>query len=213
MDQKAYWNQAAAAKEFTTRLPLELFRRFVAPEAAVLEIGCGYGRVLDELDQAGYRNLAGVDFSEKMIERGRAAHPRLNLRVSSGPGLDFPDRSFDAVLLFAVLTCLAADEDQRALIGEAERVLRPGGVIAVNDFLLNQDERNLTRYEHYEDQYGVYGVFEIPDGGVVRHHDPAWVFESLKAFETLHFEPVTYTTMNGHQSNGYHYFGRKRSDG
>lgn len=209
MDQRDYWNQAAAVKEFTTRLPLDVFRRFVPPEAAILEIGCGYGRVLAELHQAGYQNLAGVDFSEKMIERGRASHPNLHLRVCGGPGLDVPDRSVDAVLLFAVLTCLAADADQRALIGEAERVLRPGGVIAINDFLLNQDERNLTRYEQYRDQYGKYGVFEIPDGGVVRHHDPAWVFESLAAFETLHYEPVTYTTMNGHQSNGYHYFGRK----
>ena len=73
MEQKDYWNRAAADKEFTTPFQLDTFEKYVARDALVLDVGCGYGRTLDELYRAGWRNLIGIDFSEAMIERGRAA--------------------------------------------------------------------------------------------------------------------------------------------
>ena len=75
MEQKDYWNRAAADKEFTTPFQLAAFERYVAREALVLDVGCGYGRTLDELYRAGWRGLIGIDFSEAMIERG-ARHTR-----------------------------------------------------------------------------------------------------------------------------------------
>ena len=207
MEQKKYWNQAAAGKDFTTPLNFEAFSRYVGREAAVLDIGCGYGRVLEELRHKGYTRLTGLDFSEGMINRGRKLYPRLDLRVEDAAALE--NESFDAVLLVAVLTCLARDEDQLRLLGEIRRVLRPGGILYINDFLLNQDERNLARYQEFQDRHGIYGVFELPDGALVRHHDPAWVEQSLAPFETLCLDKVVYTTMNGNKSNGYCYLGRR----
>lgn len=105
MNQKDYWNKAAADKEFTTPFQLAAFEKYVPREALVLDVGCGYGRTLDELYRAGWRGLIGIDFSEAMIERGRAAYPHLDLRVKrSAEQIDLPDASAGAVILFAVLT-------------------------------------------------------------------------------------------------------------
>ena len=129
MEQKDYWNRAAADKEFTTPFQLAAFEKSVTREAVVLDVGCGYGRTLDELYRAGWRSLIGVDFSEAMIERGRAAYPHLDLRVKrSAEKIDLPDASVDAVILFAVLTCISSNAEQERMISEIRRVLRPGGI-------------------------------------------------------------------------------------
>ena len=55
MNQKDYWNKAAADKEFTTPFQLAAFEKYVPREAAVLDVGRGYGRTLDELYRADWR--------------------------------------------------------------------------------------------------------------------------------------------------------------
>lgn len=212
MEQKDYWNRAAADKEFTTPFQLDAFEKYVARDALVLDVGCGYGRTLDELYRAGWRSLIGIDFSEAMIERGRAAYPHLDLRVKrSAEKIDLPDESVDAVILFAVLTCIRTNDEQRRLIAEILRVLRPGGILYVNDFLLNADERNTARYEKFKDKYGAYGIFELPECAICRHHDERWIKELLHCFRELEYSCLTFTTMNGHKSNGFYFIGRVKS--
>ena len=111
------------------------------------------------------------------------------------------------MILFAVLTCIRTDREQEELLSEIRRVLRPRGILYVNDFLLNTDERNLSRYEKFRDVYGRYGVFELPEGAVCRHHDEAWIKELLRDFSELRYEHLTFTTMNGNRSNGFYFIG------
>lgn len=209
MDQQEYWNKAAETKQFTTPFQLEAFEKYVPRVASILDVGCGYGRTLDELYRAGWRDLIGIDFSEGMIQRGRAEYPYLDLRVKAdAKRIDLPDKSVDAVIVFAVLTCIRADAEQERFIAEIRRVLRPGGILYVNDFLLNADERNAARYEKFKDKYGVYGVFELPEGAVCRHHDELWIKALLSGFKELEYSRLTFTTMNGHTSNGFYFIGR-----
>ncbi len=55
-------------------------------------------------------------FTGGMIERGRKEFPYLDLQVKKDADIAFPDDTFDAVILFAVLTCIIRDEEQEALI-------------------------------------------------------------------------------------------------
>ena len=208
MNQKEYWNSAAEKKEFTTPFNFEEFSKYVNREDMILDVGCGYGRTLNELYKKGYRNLIGIDFSQKMIERGKKQYPYLDLRVKHGKNIDMEDNCCDAVILFAVLTCITDNEEQISLMKEAKRILRSNGIIYINDFLLNTDERNLKRYELFKDKYE-YGVFELPEGAVVRHHDIKWAQKCIEPFEKQVFKQVVYTTMNGNKSNGYYFIGRK----
>lgn len=207
MKQQEYWNRVSEKKEFTTPFQAEDFARYVDKDSHILDVGCGYGRTLDELHQSGYRNLTGIDFSEGMIARGRKQFPYLDLRVMETEKIDLPDAGMDAVILFAVLTCIRTDEEQKRLLAELKRVLKPSGILYVNDFLLNTDERNLSRYEAFKEIYGTYGVFELPEGAVCRHHDESWIRELLKDFRTLKYRHLTFTTMNGHTSNGFYFIG------
>jgi len=208
-EQETYWDGVSEKKEFTLPLQMGEFGKVVSREMTVLDVGCGYGRTLNELYDAGYENLFGVDYSQGMIDRGRRLHPYLDLRKNDGSTLPFEDGAFDAVILIAVLTCIAESEGQRRLISEIERVLKDGGILTINDYLLNTNRRNIERYDRAKDKYGVYGIFELPEGAVVRHHTPEHIFDITAGFDRLVFETLVYTTMNGNKSNGFYYIGRK----
>jgi len=208
LTQEEYWNKVADEKELTTPLPMGVFKKNVPMNARILDVGCGYGRTLQELLSAGYTSLSGVDISEKMIARGRRQYPHLDLKKYEGTRLPFEDNSFDAVLLLAVLTCILDDARQEQLLAEIHRVLRQDGVVSINDFLLNSDQRNIDRYQRYEKKYNKYGIFELQEGVAFRHHSRARIDKLTSSFTPIRCDCVVYTTMNGHRSNGLYYLGR-----
>lgn len=209
MNQKDYWNSIADKKEFTTPFHPEILEKYLNKDDFIVDIGCGYGRTLRQLKDNGYSNLRGYDISEKMIERGKNENPDLDLRIKDPDTIDLEDNSVDGIILFAVLTAIIDDDEQKALIDEIYRVLKPGGILYLNDFLLNDDERNLKRYDEYKDELGVYGAFKLPEGATLRHFDESYIFELLNSFEKREYERQIYPTMNGHTSNGFYYIGEK----
>jgi ubiquinone/menaquinone biosynthesis C-methylase UbiE len=179
--------------------------------ACILDYGCGYGRTLSDLSAAGYGNTVGADSSEGMLTRCRQLLPHQSLILTDGHTLPFKDNSFGAVLIFALLTCIPFDIAQRAIISEIERVLNPNGLLYISDLLLNGDARNRTRYERFVEAYGTYGIFELPEGVVVRHHAKEWIEELTSSFEQLEYEPFSVVTMNGNPSAAFQYLGRRRA--
>jgi len=208
--QDEYWNEVANKKEFTTPFQPGLFLTYVNRNATILDYGCGYGRTLFELRSHGYNHLHGVDFSAEMIKRAKSHDSEIDFQVIQSGKLPFPNDSFDAVLLFAVLTCVYKDEEQEDILNEIKRVLKPGGIIYINDFLLNSDERNKLRYEKGMTKYHTYGVFELPDGAILRHHDEERIKEWTNQLEELEYRKLEYATMNGNRSNGLVYIGKTR---
>ncbi|MFE1312575.1 class I SAM-dependent methyltransferase [Streptomyces sp. NPDC058755] len=207
--QVPYWDAAAATKTFTHPLHLPWLDG-IGTDAAILDYGCGYGRIMKELEQGGFGNLTGVDASPGMINRARRLHPTLRFAaLDAPPASPYPDAGFDVVLLFAVLTCVPGDEAQHRLIGELNRVLKPGGILYVSDLLLQDDERNRNRYNRHAGHYAGYGVFETGDGAVCRHHPREWFSTLLAGFQTIATRTITVPTMNGHESTGIQILARK----
>ncbi|MBQ6560196.1 MAG: class I SAM-dependent methyltransferase [Erysipelotrichaceae bacterium] len=210
MDQKEYWNSVSETKTFTLPFDSESFSKYVKKDAVIVDVGCGYGRVLRILSDEGYGDLAGYDFSPSMIERARRECPQIRFETMEEGKIPLEDGSTDAVILFAVLTCIVSDEEQEDLIREICRILGPGGILYVNDYLLNPDERNQERYRKYEEEFGVFGAFRLPEGATCRHHSEEHVRKLLKDFETKEYDHIVYTTMNGHLSPGFTYIGKKK---
>lgn len=208
-NQVEYWDRVAWEKNFTLPFDKEKFRQLVPRTCRILDYGCGYGRILAELQAMGYANLLGVDTSSELIERGATLHPALDLRIFDGGPLPFADASFDAVLLVAVLTCIPGDDSQRRIVDEISRVLSRGGVLCLADFLLNEDQLNQRRYQEANGKYDAYGVFELPEGAVLRHHHPDWLAQLTAGFAELSSQVSQVQTMNGHLSESLMYFGRK----
>ncbi len=211
--QTDYWNRVANEKEFTHPLSLDRIRPLLSDTARILDYGCGYGRSCHGLWQAGFRNTVGVDISEEMIRRGRGLYPELTLEVLRSQSLPFPDGAFDAVLLFAVLTCIPADSGQKEVLSDIFRVLRPGGILYVSDYPMQADRRNEQRYAQYEKKYGMLGVFEVAGGAIVRHHTREWVRYLLSQFQEIGTDEMTVLTMNGNPARIFQWLGRKPGEG
>ncbi len=113
----------------------------------VLEVGAGTGWWSRVLARRG-ASVTAVEPSSAMrrVGEGRGTEPVVWVRASA-EHLPAADASFDVVLLMTVLEFLA--EPERAL-GEAWRVLRPGGVLVVGHL----DARSpwAALYRHLGDQ-------------------------------------------------------------
>jgi SAM-dependent methyltransferase len=208
--QKPYWDRVATQKTFTHPLDLERLQELIPADGPILDYGCGYGRTCAQLVENGYSQVTGVDISSGMIARGLSLHPGLDLRPVDGQSLPFPDGSFVACTLLAVLTCIPTDEGQTVLMQELRRVLRPDGILYLSDYPLQSDERNQVRYRQFEAEYGQFGVFRLPDGGVVRHHQMDWIHSLLSGFELLSEVSIPASTMNGNPTTIFQIIARKQ---
>lgn len=183
---------------------MELFAEHVVRDARILDFGCGYGRILARLQDEGFTDLTGIDFSETLVARGKAENPGLDLVTYPGGTLPYPDASFDAALMLGVFTCMPETKLQAETLLDLKRVLKPGGYLYVADFLLNRDKRNLDRYAIGRDRHAIYGIFDTDDGGTLRHHDKNHMQALFFDFETIAFETAVFETMHGHQSEGFY---------
>ena len=205
--QYEYWNTTGTQKSFAHPLNLRRVRQWMSDEGCILDFGCGYGRVLGELYQEGYDKLIGLDFSPAMIAAARAQYPEIAFEQIESLTIPLPDASVDGVLLFSVLTCIPTDEGQRELLKEVNRVLSRGGLLYISDLWLQTDERNLSRYARDEQKYGIYGVFDLPEGVTVRHHDPKWIETLTSDFTMVALDELEVVTMNGNPAKAFQWFG------
>jgi ubiquinone/menaquinone biosynthesis C-methylase UbiE len=112
------------------------FFPFLTREMTLLDIGCGPGAVTAVL--AGrVKRAIGIDIEPNAIERARriaAGSDQASLQFIEADmtSLPFGDNEFDAVFAHGVLYHLDAATLTKTL-GEAKRVLRPGGVIGIRD--------------------------------------------------------------------------------
>lgn len=207
--QLEYWNREGPQKPFAHPLNFERLRQWLARESRIIDYGCGYGRTLASLFAEGYRNLIGFDPAQAMIDAARERFPEITFAQFDSPDLPLPDASADALLLFSVLTCVPTDEGQKAIVAEANRVLRPGGLFYISDLWLQTDERNLERYALAAPKYGTYGVFDLPEGVTVRHHDARWIDDLTRGFETVALDQISVFTMNGNPAKAFQWYGLK----
>lgn len=113
----------------------ELMARFLpAPPGVVLDIGGGSGVHALRIAAIGYdvRLLDIVPLHIELARRASAAQPATPLAeavVGDARSLPWPDGIADAVLFFGPLYHLTAREDRLRALGEARRVLKPGGVL------------------------------------------------------------------------------------
>jgi demethylmenaquinone methyltransferase/2-methoxy-6-polyprenyl-1,4-benzoquinol methylase len=103
-------------------------REAVRPGDRVLDACCGTGDLAVAARAAGAAFVAGVDFSEAMLERARRKAPELDWVQADVLALPFEDDAFDAAVVgFGVRNV----EDLEACLRELRRVLRPGGRLGI----------------------------------------------------------------------------------
>ena len=107
----------------------------VRPDDAVLELGCGCGRVLGPLARKA-RIVCGIDTSFESLAYGSAALERFGncaLAQMDAGRLGFRDGAFDRVV--CIQNGISAFHvDARALVRESLRVTRPGGIALFSSY-------------------------------------------------------------------------------
>ncbi len=103
----------------------------LGPASKVLEVGCGTGNYLMELEQTAGCSVWGIDPSEQMLAEARARSPGGRIKLGAAEQLDFPADYFDLVFSVDVIHHV---QDRPEYFRESHRVLKSGGrVCTVTD--------------------------------------------------------------------------------
>jgi SAM-dependent methyltransferase len=181
----------------------------LTPDQAVLEPGCGTGRMAEPLSRYLTGSYDGFDVVREAIEECqrnivapnfRFRHVDVVNRFYNPAGLispdefefPYPDEAFDFVFLTSVFTHMLPPEVKHYL-GEIQRVLRPGGRCLATFFVLN--EKSLTaarnggsrkRFPHKGDGY-FYNAPNRPEASVgYREEDVLGLLEGFE-LQTLQY--------------------------
>jgi ubiquinone/menaquinone biosynthesis C-methylase UbiE len=116
------------------KLGLDLLKKFGAGAGARhLDIGCGTGQNLRLMDSLNPARVVGLDLSPIALEFARKACPQCEfVRSDLNHALPFADQSFDVATIFSVLYHRWVNSEL-AVLTEARRVLRPGGLLLITE--------------------------------------------------------------------------------
>ncbi len=109
------------------------FQEIFETGGRILDVGCGSGRDLHALIEAGF-DAEGVDACEALLREANGRYPALadRIRRDSLPDLGtVQDASFDGILCWAVLMHVPAERLFDTLF-KLRRVLRPGGRLLIS---------------------------------------------------------------------------------
>ena len=98
----------------------------LSPAARTLDLGCGPGAFADLFAGDPY---VGADLNARYIAHAQTHRPG-RFVCGDARRLDLPGSSFDQILIFGLLHHLS-DDDTRAVLAEAKRLLVPGGRVLV----------------------------------------------------------------------------------
>jgi SAM-dependent methyltransferase len=104
----------------------QVLHRLDRKNPKVLDVGCGRGLLLRAFQQGGC-DVTGTEFSEDACRFAREVL-KLPVRVGLLHELNFPDHSFDVVVMWHVLEHVS---DPRPTLAEVSRILKPGGLFLV----------------------------------------------------------------------------------
>lgn len=221
ISEKKYWEEQALSSddalkivrtlpEDTPEFILKLMTEFEIDVARfcfegfsglVLDAGCGTGEILIHalrLYPETNINYVGLDFSEKILKKAcdRAkVKPNALLLQGSVTDMPFKDNTFDRIVCSGIIWYLASPDEVVVLIGECYRILKPGGILAVD--CLNRFSPSIMVLSLLR------GSYTKPP----RYVSPLWFVREIKKF---HFTVISYRGFNFGLFAGYKYLLRGR---
>lgn len=146
------------------REDLPFYRHHLPAEpCAILELGCGTGRISRSLAADGHR-LTGIDLSLPMLtvaaRAATAAGPRYACMDMTALALR---TTFGAIIApYNTLNLLTRPEDLRACLSQVRHLLAREGVLLLQLYLPDQNLRALAGKKRFQ-----FRIFNPPDGGQV----------------------------------------------
>lgn len=167
------------------------------PGESLLDIGSGYGRVLEYLGERGFKYVLGLEPDIQLLQKSR--HIVVCGRGEQAP---FKEECFGAVFLVGVLSYLLEDSQRLQLFDETHRILKKKGVLFLSCFLISDDDYHRKKYRECHKEDGIYGIFESDSGGVFRHAKEEELRRLLTPFHIRSWIKRPFTTMNRRKASG-----------
>ncbi len=142
---------------------------FVKSNDNILELGCGYGRVMQDLAPVA-GSVFGVDTSPANLAMAKdylADYNNIQLAQMNAVELGFDDNSFDIVV--CVQNGISAFHvDQIELISESIRITRPGGIVLFSSYAERFWDDRLRWFE-IQSKHGLLGEidYDKTGGGII----------------------------------------------
>nr|MDQ2981955.1 class I SAM-dependent methyltransferase [Actinomycetota bacterium] len=162
---------------------------------AMLDWGCGCGRVLRHWSGLEGTRVFGCDINPKMVEWCRDNLPFADVTVTGlAPPLPYGDGAFDLMYAFSVFTHLAEDL-QHEWIRECLRVLKPGGFLLLStmgEYYLSRQRLSESEEEAFR-RGELIVLYEGAAGTSLcsAYHPPDYVQRRLAGdFEVAAFRPA-----------------------
>jgi sterol 24-C-methyltransferase len=165
---------------------------------AVLDIGCGRGRVAAHIAAITKANVFGLNIDEVQLDSAKKHVQRIGLseqcqffKGSLNDRLPFPDAIFNALYQIQVITYA---KDKEAVFAEMFRVLKPGGRLSFLDWVLldNYDASNAQHLDLLNRIKPLIGAINTPSPKEIR-----------KTLEKVGFTILSSqdASIGGHQAN------------
>lgn len=162
---------------------------------ALLDWGCGCGRVLRHWSNLPDTDVYGCDINPRMVDwcRDNLAFAEVELN-GVAPPLSYADASFDLMYAFSVMTHLP-EELQHAWMKESLRVLRPGGYLLITtlgEYYLSRNRLSDAEQRRFLDGEVVV-LYEGSPGTSLcsAYHPPDYVARELAGgFEVVNYRPA-----------------------
>ncbi|OHA79776.1 MAG: hypothetical protein A2675_04180 [Candidatus Yonathbacteria bacterium RIFCSPHIGHO2_01_FULL_51_10] len=141
---------------------IKFISRHVKQGSKILEVGCGYGRLLNILAEKADK-IVGIDFSEPLLEKAHESfknRKNVELWFMDAQKMSFEDESFDYVLcLDATFGNMPGIEEK--VLNEMKRVTKDTGEVVISVFSENAKDAQLENYH----RIGLTGIKD--DGAAV----------------------------------------------
>lgn len=104
---------------------------FINEDTKILEIGCGTGSLLKDLEENTNAKLYGIDMSSEMLEKASKKLERTELINQKFEKGLFPEASFDIIIVSYFLTFF---KEKDSILETIKHYLKPDGLLANVDF-------------------------------------------------------------------------------
>jgi demethylmenaquinone methyltransferase/2-methoxy-6-polyprenyl-1,4-benzoquinol methylase len=171
----------------------------LAPDAQVLDVGCGTGDLSIAIFENTAAPVVGIDFCRPMLELAKDKAPHLRFVEGDALQLPFADSLFDCITIGFALRNLSSVESGLA---ELKRVLKPKGTLAVLEFSQPTIPvfRQLVRFYYWgflpligAGLSGSRSAYEYLPDSISRFPDQEALAEMMRAagFEEVEFENLS----------------------
>ena len=166
----------------------KIFTRLFGQDDALIELGCGAGRIAFGLWELGYKHILGIDHSKGMISEARRINKLqetgISFQIADAAKIPFEDGVFDgAIFGFNGLMQTPGRENRLGIMAEIFRVVRPGAwfVFTAHDRELSwsraywQEQRQLWKEGRQEPGLTEFGdmVYNTSHGDKMYIHAPS----------------------------------------